>query len=183
MAKQLTDLQQMMRTSITDDDLIWIRDVSENRDKKATIGDVFGRTLEGWIAVVNDTWAYVSYDSVKKIGRISVSAGGLSKYAVGQRLEFAQGNVTKHAIVVAQTDTTLDIMMLGGASLDNIAISNAKYSQSFAPQTDTGVNFFGNLLQGQVDNMPVIVTTINEGNADVAAQEGYVVLELVIGNE
>ena len=183
MAKQLTDLQQITKTALTDDDLIWIRDVSENRDKKATLGDVFGRTLEGWIAVVNDTWTYVSYDATKKTGRISVNAGGLGKYAVGQRLEFVQNNTTKYAVVIAQTDTTLDVLMLGSYALEDATISDAKYSQSFAPQTETGTNFFATLLQGQVGNLPVIVTAINEGDADVNAQEGYVILEMIIGED
>ena len=184
MAKQLTDLQQITKTALTDDDLIWIRDVSENRDKKATIGDVFGRTLEGWIAVVNDNWAYVSYDATKKTGRISVNAGGLEKYAVGQRLQFVQNNTKKYAIVIAQTDTTLDVLMLNDKALENVAITEAQYSQSFAPQTETGTNFFATLLQGQVDGLPVIVTAKNnESDPDVDAQEGYVVLEMILSDE
>lgn len=184
MAKQLTDLQQIMRTSLTDDDLIWIRDVSENRDKKATLGDIFGRTLEGWIAVVNDNWAYVSYDATKKTGRISVNAGGLGKYAIGQRLQFVQNNTTKYAVVIAQTDTTLDVLMLGSSTLEDAAISSAKYSQSFAPQTETGVNFFATLLQGQVDGLPVLLAAKdNESDPDVEAQDGYVILEMILADE
>ncbi len=183
MPKQLTDLQQITKTALNDDDLIWIRDVSENRDKKATIGDIFGRTLEGWIAVVNDNWTYVSYNATKKTGRISVSAGGLAKYAVGQRLQFKQGTTKKYAIIIAQTDTTIDVLMLGNSTLENVAITEAQYSQSFAPQTETGMNFYANLLQGQVENLPVLVTAINEGDEDVSAQDGYVILELIIGDD
>lgn len=183
MAKQLTDLQQMSRAALTADDLIWIRDVSENRDKKATIGDIFGRTLEGWIAVINDTWTFVSYDSNKKVGKISVNAGGLGVYAVGQRVQFSQSGVVKYGVIISQTDTSIDVLMLNNAALENVAIADAKYSQSFAPQTDTGTNFFATLLQGQVNNMPVLLTAINEGDSDVAPQAGYVVLELIIGDD
>lgn len=184
MAKQLPDLQQITKTGLADDDLMWIRDVSENRDKKATLGDIFGRTLEGWIPVVSDNWAYSSYDATKKTGKISINAGGLGKYAVGQRVQFVQSNKRKYGIVVSQTDNSLSVLMLNGEALENSAITEAQYSQSFAPQTETGTNFFATLLQGQVDGLPVIIAAKNrESDPDVPAQEGYVVLEMILSDE
>nr|DAV53572.1 MAG TPA: hypothetical protein [Caudoviricetes sp.] len=184
MAKQLTDLQRIPRTGISSDDLIWIRDMSDNRDKKATIGDVFGRPLEGWISVVGDNLSFSSYDEAKKIGVISVNAGGLSRYAVGQRLSFKQDDVVKYAVIVAQTDTTISALMLNGVSLSSSAISEIQVSQSFAPQTSTGTNFYASLLQGQIDGKPVIVTTKNkESDPDATPQEGYVILQLTLADE
>lgn len=184
MAKQLTDLQQINKQEISDNDLIWLRDISENRDKKANVGDVFGRPLEGWISVVTDIFTFKSYDNVKKIGVITVNAGGLKRYAVGQRLNFIQKTANKYAIIIAQTDTELKVLMLNNAILENVPITKIKYSQSFAPQTDTATNFFGTLLQGQIDGMPVLLTTKNkESDPDVAPQDGYVVLQMTLADE
>ena len=41
MSKQIVDLQELRRNQLADDDLVMVRDVSENRDKKATIGSLF----------------------------------------------------------------------------------------------------------------------------------------------
>ena len=74
--------------------------------------------------------------------------------------------------------------MLNNAILENAPITKIKYSQSFAPQTDTATNFFGTLLQGQIDGMPVLLTTKNkESDPDVAPQDGYVVLQMTLADE
>ena len=184
MAKQLTDLQRILRQSISSDDLMWLRDVSDNRDKKATIGDVFGRPLEGWVSVVGDNLSFSSYDEAKKIGKISVRAGGLSRYAVGQRLSFMQDDILKYAVIVDQSDTSISILMLNGAKLSASQLTDVQLSQSFAPQTATGVNFYSTLLQGQIDGLPVIIATKDkESDPDIAPQVGYVILQITLTDE
>lgn len=184
MSKQIVDLQELRRNQLADDDLVMVRDVSENRDKKATIGSVMGRPKEGWMSVSSDTLAYVSYDSASKIGKMSCNAGGLTRYAIGMRMQFDQGTKRKYAVIIDQTDTSISVLMLKNERLENAPITGAQVSQSFSPQTDDNVNFFGTLMTGQIDGLPVVMAVkAKESDPDVPPVPGCVVLEAILGDE
>lgn len=183
MSKQIPDLVELQKSQVDDDDLMLIRDVSDNRDKKATIGNIVGKPREGWIVVISDIWTYVSYSSTTKIGEVSCNAGALGIYSIGMRVQFTQTSVIKYGIIIDITDTSLTILMINSTTLENKSLEEIKYSQSFAPQTATAVNFFGTLLTGQIDGLPVILAVKNsESDPDVPAQTGYVILEAILGD-
>lgn len=184
MSKQLVDLQELAKDDISNDDLMLIRDVSESRDKKAPIGTVIGRPREGWIAVVSDVWTFVSFNADSNVGVVNCNSGALAIYSIGMRVKLVQGSTTKYAVIVGQTDTTLSLYMLNEVALANATIEQVQYSQSFAPQTDTGVNFFATLMTGQIDGLPVIMAVKNtEADPDVSPQAGFVILEAILGDE
>lgn len=184
MSKQIVDLQELQRNQVSDEDFVMVRDVSENRDKKASIGSVMGRPKEGWLSMAPDNIAYSSYDHSTKLGKVSCNAGGLNRYSIGMRVQFVQGTKKKYAIINAQTDTELTLLMLNNERLENSAITGAQVSQSFSPQTDGDVNFFGTLMTGQIDGLPVIMAVkARESDPDVPPVPGYVVLEAILGDE
>lgn len=184
MSKQLQDLMQLQKQEISNDDLLLVRDLSESRDKKAAVGDVFGRPREGWLAIVADTWVFNSYNASSHIGVVDVNDGALGLYSVGMRVKFVQGVTLKYGVIVGQTGDSLSIFMLEEAELADAAIEQVQVSQSFAPQTDAGTNFFATLLTGQIDGLPVMLAVKDqESDPDVPAQPGFVILEAILGDE
>lgn len=184
MSKQIPDLMQIQKNEVSNDDLMVIRDVSENRDKKGTVGDIIGRPREGWLSILADTWVFASYNGSSKIGVVNVNEGALALYSVGMRVKFVQGVTVKYGVIVGQTNTSLSIFMLDDVALADATIETIQVSQSFAPQTDAGTNFFGTLLTGQIDGLPVMLAVKNqESDPDVPAQPGFVILEAILGDE
>ena len=184
MSKQIPDLMELNKSQVTDDDLMMIRDVSENRDKKASIGSIVGRPREGWIAAISDVWTFSSYSSDSHIGVVNCNAGALALYSIGMRVKFVQNSTQKYAVIVELSDTTIGLYMIDDVALENTALTQIQYSQSFAPATDTGANFFATLMTGQIDGLPVMMAVKNsESDPDVEAREGYVILEAILGDE
>lgn len=184
MSKQLQDLMQLQKHQISSDDLFLVRDTSDARDKKVTVGDAIGRPLEGWLAIIADTWTFVSYNTGTHVGVVETSDGALALYAMGMRVKFVQGVTVKYGIIVGQTNDSLSIFMLDDVELSNSAITEIQVSQSFAPQTETAVNFFGTLATGQIDGLPIMFAVKdNESDPDVPAQAGFVILEAILGDE
>lgn len=184
MGKQIIDLQELAKDQVSNDDVMMIRDVSENRDKRAKVGNIVGRPREGWISTLSDSWSFSSYSASTSHGIVNCNPGGLAIYSIGMRVKFVQGGVEKYAVVIGQTDTTLELFMLNDAILENAALASIEYSQSFAPQTDNGVNFFASLVTGNIDGLPVMLAVKNsESDPDVPAKPGYIILEAILGDE
>lgn len=184
MSKQIPDLMELQKSEVSNDDLMLIRDVSENRDKKASIGSMIGRPREGWIAILADTWVFKSFNTGSNIGVVDVNDGSFLLYSIGMRVRFVQGVTVKFAVIVGQTNDTLSLFMLNDEDLVDSTISEIQVSQSFAPQTDEGTNFFGTLATGQIDGLPIMIAVKNsEADPDVPAQPGFVILEAILGDE
>lgn len=153
MAKQIPDLTQLLPADLTADDLLVVRDVSANKDKKIRVGDVTGMPAIGWIAAL-ETWTFASY--ANGVGVVNIPSGGLTKYAVGNRVQFSQTTGgKKYAIVTGVTNTTLTLALLSGATLANEGIATPQYSTEYAPPTSDNVDwttFLKVLLQSNVSN-------------------------------
>lgn len=181
MSKQIIDLAEIQKSEIESEDLLLIRDVSDNQDKKVPISSLLGRPQEGWISAL-DNWRFVSFGN--EIGVVSVNAGGLSVYGVGNRVFFTQDNAEKYGIVVAQTDTTLSILMLNKATLTNSEIENPAYSFNLTPQTTGNINFMVNTVTGTVDGLPIMLAYKKNADApDVPPRAGYVIFEAILGEQ
>jgi len=83
----------------------------------------------GWIQVA-DTWAYASADAPTFV--ITIPAGGLLKYSVGQKIRLTQTTV-KYFIITAVADTTLTVYGGTDYTLTNATITNPCFSMLKAP--------------------------------------------------
>ena len=117
MSKQIPDLMELNKSQVTDDDLMMIRDVSENRDKKASIGSIVGRPREGWIAVISDVWTFSAYSFETHVGTVTCNAGALALYSIGMRVKFVQNSTQKYAVIVELSDTTIGLYMIDDGAL------------------------------------------------------------------
>lgn len=161
MAKQIPDLTQLLPADLTADDLLVVRDVSANKDKKIRVGDVTGMPAIGWIAAL-ETWTFASY--ANGVGVVNIPSGGLTKYAIGMKVQFSQTTGgKKYAIVTGVTNTTLTLSFLLGATLANEGIATPQYSTEAAPPTSDNVDWttFRTPITKTIDNV-----TFNPGNSN-----------------
>lgn len=139
MAKQIPDLTQLLPADLTADDLLVIRDISAQKDKKIRVGDLTGMPSIGWISAL-ETWTFASF--ANGIGVVNIPSGGLTKYAVGMKVQFSQATGgKKYAVITGVTNTTLTLVMLLGASLTNESVATPQYSTEAAPPTSDTVDF------------------------------------------
>lgn len=83
------------------------------------------RNYDGWIDA-NESWVYASPST------ITVPAGALLKYAVGDRIRFTQTTV-KYGVITAVADTLLTIAVNTDYPLVSAAISANYYSHEASP--------------------------------------------------
>lgn len=104
---------------------------------------------DGWIPV-SDTWAYASATT------ITVPAGALLKYTVGDKIKLTQ-TTAKYFYIVAVTDTLLTITAGTSYTLTNATIETPYFSHSMTPMgfpgyftyTPTGVSAANATLTGR----------------------------------
>lgn len=139
MAKQIPDLTQLLPADLTADDLLVIRDISAQKDKKIRVGDLTGMPSIGWISAL-ETWTFASF--ANGIGVVNIPSGGLTKYAVGMKVQFSQATGgKKYAIITGVTNTTLTLAMMLSASLTNESVATPQYSTEAAPPTSDNVDW------------------------------------------
>jgi hypothetical protein len=90
-------------------------------------GSVVGiGNVDGWTQV-SDSWAYASATT------ITIPAGGLLKYAVGDRIKLIQSAVQAYFYIVAVADTLLTITGGKDYTLTNNSISSIYFSHEASP--------------------------------------------------
>ena len=138
MAKQIPDLTSIVASELSVDDLLVIRDVSAQKDKKVRIGDIVGMPTLGWVSTV-DTWVFTSCeDGILEVG---VSGKPKEKYANNMRVQFTHEDKTKYGIVQEVKNNGLKIRMLDGEDITNSVIKTPQYSTEYTPATKDNVDF------------------------------------------
>jgi hypothetical protein len=86
-------------------------------------GTAFIGIVDGWVNP-NETWAYASATT------ITIPSGGLTKYAIGDRITWTASASQKYAYVVGVADTTLTVL---GNAVTNVTLSSNYYSHDLTP--------------------------------------------------
>ena len=138
MAKQIPDLTSIVASELSVDDLLVIRDVSAQKDKKVRIGDIVGMPALGWVSTV-DTWVFTNCEH--GILEVGVSGKPKEKYANNMRVQFTHEDTTKYGIIQEVKNNGLKIKMLDGEDITNSVIKTPQYSTEYAPATKDTVDF------------------------------------------
>ena len=138
MAKQIPDLTSIVASELSVDDLLVIRDVSAQKDKKVRIGDIVGMPALGWVSTV-DTWVFTNCEH--GILEVGVSGKPKEKYANNMRVQFTHEDTTKYGIIQEVKNNGLKIKMLDGEDITNSVIKTPQYSTEYAPATRDNVDF------------------------------------------
>lgn len=101
---------------------------------KHTSSSYSGDALTGWIGV-SDAWTFASSTT------ITIPAGGLTKYAKGDKLKLTQGGSVKYFYIVGVADTILTITGGSDYTLANSAISAISIARGNAVGFPDSFNF------------------------------------------
>lgn len=114
--------------------------VRNGQNRSITVDKFTGIIPDGWLAPVEE-WSFLSASTFTAV--ITVPEGDINRYPKYTRVWFKQGMtpVNKYAVVLSSTSNTITVLMLNGATLENLAIQQPFISQQNAPITPDNTNF------------------------------------------
>ena len=133
MARPIPDLDEMSGVEVATDDQLIIDDSSAGQTKRIKVSELLALPDFGWIPA-GETWSYVSWDSARRIGIVSVPSDATTKYTLGNRVRIQQvtGGV-KYGLIHKIEATQLTIHFPAGISLANQTISSPSWSPLDTP--------------------------------------------------
>lgn len=109
------------------DSKVVIEDKTQTLTNKTLTSPLFQGTVDGWISA-NETWEYASANT------ITIPAGGVAKYAVGDRIRWKQGGAYKYGVIITVADTLLTIAINTDYTVATpTAITDNYYSHEASP--------------------------------------------------
>lgn len=139
MAKQIVDLTSIVSSELSVDDLLVVRDVSAQKDKKVRIGDIVGMPTAGWLSAVG-TWVYTDCtdDGLLTVG---VSGTPKEKYSKEMRVQFVYEDTVKYGLIREVGNNSLKVQILDYKKIESGIIKTPQYSTEFAPATKDSIDF------------------------------------------